>query len=75
MLLSTVQATNSQLPQLTVSPESIMYSQVPAQLYYKAMKMKYLKSSSTLKEIKSSLQVAIKLVVYGTQILAKNYKC
>ena len=54
--------------------EYIMFSQELVPLYYKVMKMRYLKSSSTLKVIRSSRLVVIKLAEYGTLIRERNAK-
>jgi hypothetical protein len=57
-----------------VLPESIMYLQEHAQLYYKVMKMKYPRYNLTHKAIKLLRQAAIKLVGYGTQIQELKYR-
>ena len=53
---------------LMVLPEFIMSSLELALLCYKVMKMRYLKSNSTLREIRSSRLVATKLAEFGTLI-------
>lgn len=69
-LLSTALETNLPQPPLMDSPEYIMYSPVPAQPSCKVTKMRFPKSSSTLRETKSYRQVAIKRAGFGILTLA-----
>lgn len=75
MLPSTVLEINSLLPQLTDWLESIMFSLELVQHFYKVMIMKYPKSSSTRREIRSSRQVATKRAESGTLIRVKRSRC
>ena len=72
MLLSIALVINWLQLLLMVLPEYIMYSLELALLCYKVMKMRYLKSNSILKAIRSSLPVATKLAECGILIQAQS---
>jgi hypothetical protein len=74
MLALTVLVISLQLLLLMVLLESIMYSLELVSLCFKAIKMKYPRSHSTLRVTRSSQQVVIRLAVYGQLILAMNYR-
>jgi len=74
MLASTAQEINSPLHQLMVSLESIMCSLVLVYHYCKVTRMKFLRSLSTLRVIKSSLLVAIRPVVFGQLIMETRFR-
>ena len=57
MPVSTAQVTSQQQRVPMVSRESIMFSPAPASPCYRAMRTRFRRSHSTLKEIRSSLQV------------------
>jgi hypothetical protein len=72
---STVRVTNLLLPQLTDWRESIMFSLELVLLFYKATIMKYPKSSSIHREIRSLRPLATKRAESGTLIRDKRSKC
>ena len=74
MQLSTALVINWPLLQQMVLQEYIMFSQELVLLCYKVMKMRYLKSNSTLRATRLSLLVATKLAEFGTLIREQSAK-
>ncbi len=70
----TALAINLQQPQLMESPESIMFSLVPAYLFFKAMRMKSPKSRSTLRATKLSQQAVTRPAAFGQSIQVMKSK-